>query len=92
MSIIRIHVTIAGTVQGVGYRYFVRELATSRDLSGWICNMVDGSVKIEAQGEAAVMEEFFSHAGQGPLGAYVKKAQRKGIPPLEGELGFEVLY
>ena len=45
----RIHVTVQGTVQGIGFRPFVYRLARSLGLSGWVYNTADGVV-IEIEG------------------------------------------
>jgi acylphosphatase len=45
-----------GRVQGVGYRYFVRQEAMGLDLGGWVRNEGDGSVSGEVGGEAGALE------------------------------------
>ena len=49
----RIHLRIRGKVQGVGFRWFVREQARRCDLAGWVRNNPDGSVELAARGEMA---------------------------------------
>ncbi|MFH1618310.1 MAG: acylphosphatase, partial [bacterium] len=39
---------VSGTVQGIGYRWFVQEKAEKYSLTGLVCNLYDGSVNIEA--------------------------------------------
>ena len=41
---------VSGHVQGVGYRWFVRELATSAGLSGSATNLPDGRVEVVVEG------------------------------------------
>jgi acylphosphatase len=41
---------IRGKVQGVGFRWFVREAARRAELAGWVRNLPDGSVALEAAG------------------------------------------
>jgi hydrogenase maturation protein HypF len=52
-----IKIRISGTVQGVGFRPFVRNLAARHNLCGWVCN-TSGSVEIAAEGEAAALAAF----------------------------------
>ncbi len=52
-----IKIRISGTVQGVGFRPFVRNLAARHHLRGWVCN-TSGSVEIAAEGEAAALAAF----------------------------------
>lgn len=48
MNGVKVHIT--GVVQGVGFRPFVYNLATSLNLKGWVKNTSAGVV-IEAEGE-----------------------------------------
>ena len=46
----RVRVHISGHVQGVGYRWFVRELAADAGLSGSAANLPDGRVEVVVEG------------------------------------------
>jgi acylphosphatase len=46
----RVVATVSGQVQGVGYRWFVRELATAAGLSGSARNLPDGRVEVVLEG------------------------------------------
>ncbi|WP_369253782.1 acylphosphatase [Geodermatophilus amargosae] len=52
MSGVRVHALVSGHVQGVGYRWFVRGLATDAGLSGSARNLPDGRVEVELEGPA----------------------------------------
>lgn len=52
----RIAFTVLGRVQGVGFRYFVREAGESLGLSGFVRNDWDGTVTGCAEGEPALLE------------------------------------
>jgi acylphosphatase len=47
---VRVVATVSGHVQGVGYRYFVRELAHAAGLSGSARNLMDGRVEVVLEG------------------------------------------
>ncbi len=50
-SMCGMHVVVEGHVQGVGYRYFVQEVAAGLNVTGWVRNrMEDGSVEVVAEG------------------------------------------
>jgi hydrogenase maturation protein HypF len=49
--------TVAGQVQGVGFRPFVYRLATRHHLSGWVQNR-SGQVEILVQGTSAALDAF----------------------------------
>ena len=47
-----------GRVQGVGFRYFASCAAQKLGLTGWVANNWDGSVTLEAQGDAAQLDKL----------------------------------
>lgn len=61
-----IHISVDGHVQGVGFRYFVKEKADMLNLVGWVRNRYDGSVEIEAQGEEQDLQELLTTVQTGP--------------------------
>lgn len=67
----RIHVVVRGRVQGVGFRWFVRETARALDLAGWVRNHPDSSVEVEADGSEAAIESLRRALSEGPEGAVV---------------------
>src|SRR4051812_34735651 len=68
----RLHVRISGRVQGVGFRWFVREEARRLGLSGWVTNLGGGDVEVVAGGEAASVARLRTALGVGPSGAEVR--------------------
>jgi len=72
--LVRRHVYYSGSVQGVGFRYTVRSLASGRDLGGFVRNLPDGQVELVAEGpEADVVGLLADVAAE--MGAYIRKAQ-----------------
>jgi acylphosphatase len=67
----RLHAVVRGTVQGVGFRATASYEARKLRLGGWVRNLVDGAVEVEAQGEERALEEFVAFLHRGPLGAHV---------------------
>lgn len=57
---IRKHFYFSGAVQGVGFRYRARYAAESLGLTGWVRNLPDGRVEMEAQGNGAAIERLIS--------------------------------
>ena len=66
-----LHVRIEGRVQGVGFRWFVREEARRLGLSGWVTNLPSGEVEVWAGGEASSLDRLRRALGVGPTGAQV---------------------
>ncbi len=54
----RLHIHYQGRVQGVGFRWAVREVAEGFDVTGWIRNLSDGRVELVAEGEHPELEAF----------------------------------
>lgn len=52
-SLIRMTVHFSGHVQGVGFRYTVRNLAERRAVAGYVENLSDGRVKLVVEGASA---------------------------------------
>jgi acylphosphatase len=67
----RLHASIAGQVQGVGFRAYVFEQALVLEITGWVRNRWDGTVEVVAEGERLVLEQFLGLLRRGPRGAYV---------------------
>lgn len=62
---------IVGRVQGVGFRWFVREQARALRLAGWVQNEPGGEVLLEVGGETSAVAVFVEAVQQGPPGARV---------------------
>jgi len=66
------HVRISGRVQGVGFRWFVREEARRLGLSGWVTKLPGGEVEVRAGGEGSSLERLRRALEVGPTGAEVR--------------------
>ena len=67
----RMHVVVSGRVQGVGFRWFVRETAIELGLAGWVRNRPDGNVEVAADGDDAGVARFRELLRKGPPHAMV---------------------
>ena len=77
MSDVIRHVAIRGRVQGVGYRYWLEQQATARDLEGWVRNRRDGSVEALFAGPADVVSDMIASSRRGPSSARVHAIQEE---------------
>jgi acylphosphatase len=66
------HVFISGSVQGVGYRQFVKSNARKLGLTGWVRNTEDGGVEAVIQGEESMIEVLIDQCKKGPFMAEVE--------------------
>ena len=71
----RLEATVNGRVQGVGFRWFVRDRATALGLAGWVRNRADGSLEVLAEGPAEALAAFEDALRAGPPGAVVLSVQ-----------------
>ncbi len=78
-----LHVRVTGMVQGVGFRWFVRERARRLGLAGWVRNLSDGSVEVLASGERGQLELLRGELRRGPRGASVDALVEVADPATE---------
>lgn len=64
-------VIISGRVQGVGFRFFAQRMALMLQVSGWVCNLPNGKVKVVAVGTREQIAEFLMVLSRGPSMAEV---------------------
>lgn len=79
----QMHVRITGVVQGVGFRWFVRERARRLGLAGWVRNLPDGSVEVAAAGAPQPLQLLRAELQRGPEGAAVEELQDVNVPLVE---------
>jgi len=54
----RLMIKVTGRVQGVGFRWFVKQTAMELNITGWVKNQWDGSVKMEVQGPDETLDRL----------------------------------
>ena len=72
---------VRGKVQGVGYRASCCQKAKDLDLHGWVRNLSDGSVEVQAEGPAHQLTELLLWCERGPRGADVLSVSTAHLPP-----------
>ena len=65
------HVIISGRVQGVWFRGWTMQQASSLGLTGWVRNRRDGTVEAIFQGDANDIDAMLNACWQGPPAASV---------------------
>jgi hydrogenase maturation protein HypF len=82
-------IRVSGTVQGVGFRPFVFNLAGRLGVRGWVCN-TSGSVEIAAEGEPGALAEFTARLrGDSPPLARIDRLEWEAVPAI-GYSVFEI--
>ncbi len=74
-----IRLIITGRVQGVFFRQATLVKARSYALQGFVTNLPDGAVMIEAQGSEENLEQLFRWCHHGPIAAKVRTVTREDI-------------
>jgi len=89
---VRLHATVHGRVQAVGFRYFVLARARGRGIRGWVRNRGDGSVECVAEGPRLRLERLLGELREGPRSADVSDVEVEW-QPARGDLPeFRVAY
>lgn len=82
----------SGRVQGVGFRYTARQIASGYDVTGWVKNLPDGRVEMQVMAaDAEELEAFLAAVLDSNLGSLVKDCETRTIPPLTGVNGFSIV-
>jgi acylphosphatase len=74
------HIIVHGRVQGVGFRYFVRDAAARLELAGDVRNRPDSTVEIVVEGPSGPVGEFVREVGRGPALARVERLDVDDLP------------
>jgi acylphosphatase len=82
-------IIVKGKVQGVYFRASAQEKAVELGLNGFVSNMPDGNVYIEAEGETTILNNFLEWCKVGPARAKVESVEVKE-ETIEGFKKFEI--
>ena len=74
-------ILVKGRVQGVYFRASAAQTATGLGIRGHVENLVDGNVKIVAEGTTENLEKLIEWCDEGPPGAKVESVELKWLPP-----------
>ena len=88
-SVLHATVTFTGHVQGVGFRYATLQVAKEFEVAGYVKNLADGRVLLEAEGRNRVVDEFVNAVGERMHG-YVRKIERVQQTRAPEFKGFEI--
>jgi acylphosphatase len=83
---------IMGRVQGVGFRYFTRELAAHFSITGWVKNVSNGNVEALLQGHDSIINQMIEKLYEGPAFGNVEMIDKKEINTAKRHHIFEIIY
>jgi acylphosphatase len=73
-------IRVTGHVQGVGFRWNAAREAWKREITGYVKNMPDGSVYIEAEGYPEQLNSYLDWCRKGPGAGFVASVQIDTLP------------
>jgi len=76
-----LRIVVEGRVQGVGFRWFVRQEARRLGVAGWVRNLDDGSVELTVAGEESAVRRLIEHVRVGPDSAAVTSVLSESVQP-----------
>ncbi len=88
----RAHLLIKGRVQGVGFRWFVYDVAHLYGLAGWVKNLYDGNVEAVFEGERSSIKEAIRRCADGPRSAAVSGIDVNWEERPENLSSFDISY
>ena len=69
----RVRAVVHGDVQGVGFRAATAQEARRAGVAGWVRNLRDGSVEVDAEGPAEAVDQLIKWLRRGPSLARVTR-------------------
>ena len=79
-----------GRVQGVGFRACVKREARGFEVTGWVRNLPDGRVELQACGDRAEVAAFLEAIRESELKAHIRREESHWMAPFPCR-GFEIL-
>jgi len=85
-------ISVSGAVQGVGFRYFAVSCALDAGIQGWVRNLPDRRVEVEAVGEKGLVDDFIKQLKIGPPGSRVTHIDVRWLEREPKHNSFEIRY
>jgi acylphosphatase len=87
-----LQVFYSGHVQGVGFRYAVKQIAQGFEVTGSIRNLADGRVELQASGAPEELTAFLDAIMASGLRAHIQEQTVSPLPQRPLTRGFEIRY
>ena len=69
------HIVITGKVQGVGFRYWLYQIANEKNVYGWVKNKNTNEVEAVFLGEEKKVDEIIKLCRNGPISSNVESVK-----------------
>ena len=87
----RMHIFYSGNVQGVGFRFTVKQVATGFEVTGTVRNLPDGRVELMAEGTKTELEAFREAIRDAGLTACIRHEDMHWTEAQNDFRGFEIV-
>ena len=91
MSRCQLQTIYAGRVQGVGFRYTVKQVAAGFDVTGTVRNLPDGRVELVAEGARDELEAFRQGIRDAGLDGFIRHEDARWAEARSEFRGFEIV-
>ncbi len=91
MSRSRLQVFYTGRVQGVGFRYTVKQVAAGYAVTGTVRNLADGRVELVAEGARDELEAFRQGIRDAGLDGLIRQEDAQWAEARSDLRGFEIV-
>jgi acylphosphatase len=78
--VLRLQCHFSGRVQGVGFRYTVKNIALGHDVLGYVRNLRDGRVELVMEGSKQEMDQVIENINS-RMNGYIKNLECTPLPP-----------
>jgi acylphosphatase len=89
-AMLSLQVFYDGNVQGVGFRWTLRHIATGFDVTGWVRNLPDGRVEMQIGGEESEVLAFLDAIKTSELASHIRRQHEIRLDALPDARGFEI--
>jgi acylphosphatase len=83
--------TISGRVQGVGFRWFTKDVADREGVTGWVRNLPDGRVEALVEGDTDAVTRVERSLRMGPRGARIATFRSDDELPQQRAASFDIV-
>ena len=90
-ELLELRAVVKGKVHHIGFRATTRDYAQQLKLTGFVCNLSDGSVEICAQGERPVLEQLLEKLRQ-KFGSYIQDIDCQFHPSSQIYSDFKIIH
>ena len=84
------HLVISGKVQGVGFRYWMKNLAINNNINDWVKNKMSGDVEALIIGEEKDVQKLIKLCEIGPSSAAIKNIKVNDYEHDHAKQGFNI--